>query len=455
MKRLLLSFALLALAAGAFAQQSYYYGAAFRTAAMTIDGVKKAWWVTWWIDPYSPAYDAQLLYQTVILEVDGQPATQSLIDGMVSKSSVTLKTKRPGNIVREVTLKGIPCLGAGPVSEAGIAWFDATRQEGVLCNEDKFAAPILEVMADPDVDFYNFATYDFEFTDRNYLQQKELAVNIENILSSRGLKRNAENPDLLVFLEFYCDSREQYVPPTTSISTRYNREYDIWSRQNVTRQYVESSTQEGYTSVRYIGTLSISMLDAKKVREGARITPVVWQSSYAMKYIDKLNHMEFGTDVGLAMLYCFPYPHVKSVVKQNAYFTGIIYDRSVAGRIAAVIPDSPAEKAGLKAGDVLTAASVGRNPIFKESYDVLYKRYSDNAAKYSPVPDGHGYRVERTRVYDTSLSVNPFIYSYMNYNFADVYEKGQGIEFKVKGADGKARTAGVTPVKMFLLRVMW
>ena len=71
----------------------------------------------------------------------------------------------------------------------------------------------IEVYSDPETDLYGYATYDFEYTDRNTLQQKEAAAALVPLLQKKNLRRDRENPDILIFLEFYSDRRDQYVPP--------------------------------------------------------------------------------------------------------------------------------------------------------------------------------------------------------------------------------------------------
>ena len=43
----------------------------------------------------------------------------------------------------------------------------------------------IEVYSDPETDLYGYATYDFEYTDRNTLQQKEAAAALVPLLQKK------------------------------------------------------------------------------------------------------------------------------------------------------------------------------------------------------------------------------------------------------------------------------
>lgn len=57
-----------------------------------------------------------------------------------------------------------------------------------------------QVYSDPEVSLYDYATFDFEFTENNIIQQKEIAGIIEKKLIGKNLKRDKENPDILILL---------------------------------------------------------------------------------------------------------------------------------------------------------------------------------------------------------------------------------------------------------------
>lgn len=97
-----------------------------------------------------------------------------------------------------------------------------------------------QIYSDPDVSLYDYSTFDFEFTENNVIQQKEISGIIEKELNKKNLKRDRETPDILIYINYYSDKRENYTPPTQEIVTRYKYGYEIGSGWG-TRQYVESA----------------------------------------------------------------------------------------------------------------------------------------------------------------------------------------------------------------------
>lgn len=219
----------------------------------------------------------------------------------------------------------------------------------------------IEVYSDPETDLYGYATYDFEYTDRNTLQQKEAAAALVPLLQKKNLRRDRENPDILIFLEFYSDRRDQYVPPTEQLVTRYRYGWsygDGWR----TRQYIESETAGNYTRTEYLSRLTITMFDAEKARLGSKTPPVIWSAGYDVLYEKRAVLKDFMRNIGGAMLACFPVKNVDRTEHCTYWHTGIVFDRAVAGRVAAVFPGSPAEQAGIPGPENSSQATNRRPP---------------------------------------------------------------------------------------------
>ena len=57
-----------------------------------------------------------------------------------------------------------------------------------------------QIYSDPDVSLYDYSTFDFEFTENNVIQQKEISGIIEKELNKKNLKRDRETPDILIYI---------------------------------------------------------------------------------------------------------------------------------------------------------------------------------------------------------------------------------------------------------------
>ena len=306
--------------------------------------------------PHSPSAQADIQPFDVILSVNGTPVeTQESLSGLLrSAPRAEFQIRRLGNQQLDIAVEGIPCDCARIAAEASWAKLGSAGKSTRYSTRKTLNIEPIEVYSDPETDLYGYATYDFEYTDRNTLQQKEAAAALVPLLQKKNLRRDRENPDILIFLEFYSDRRDQYVPPTEQLVTRYRYGWsygDGWR----TRQYIESETAGNYTRTEYLSRLTITMFDAEKARLGSKTPPVIWSAGYDVLYEKRAVLKDFMRNIGGAMLACFPVKNVDRTEHCTYWHTGIVFDRAVAGRVAAVFPGSPAEQAGIRAGERLTS----------------------------------------------------------------------------------------------------
>jgi membrane-associated protease RseP (regulator of RpoE activity) len=453
MKRLYLFVLACTLVMTAAAQRSWYYGINTRSRSVFLEGKQTDCWVVTGIGDFSPAYKAGVCAMDLIIAIDGKPVDNST--ELKSKSQVALTIRRPGNRTLDISVTGVSVFG-DYVSEERYAFRDVASESDFYVTQEKWDNAI-NIMSDPGVDLYSYATFDFEFVGENILQQKEMATDIENQLTNKGLSRDLDNPDLLVFIEFYSDRREQYVPPTQQLQTRYGTAYNWITRRIEVRQFVESEQAGDYTRVDYLSKLSIAMVDAKKARTENSAALVVWQADYETLSEKKANHKEFGKSIEMCMFYGFPFKFTRRVELNQYLFTGILYNSKVPGKVVGVFPDSPAEKAGIKSGDVIKKSTNGKNTIFKKSFNSLEKK-DDEITRYNNVSFRKNFAFNRISKFGQDKS--PFDNTYMSFwtslpagfltwLYKDTnYDKNPPV-FTVRGGDKKMRQVAVTPEKCF------
>jgi len=209
----------------------------------------------------------------------------------------------------------------------------------------------IQVMNDNEVDFFLYRTFDFEYTNQeDPLTEKEVTSVIQPVLESRGLIRDKDNPDILIFISFYLDKKEQYIPPTQQLTTRYRTDYNFWTKQYETKQYMETHTAGDYTKTEYLTLLKIVFMDAEKAKDGNnKVPPIIWQANY-----EKVSNAKPSiTDAKSAyenML--ISYPIISNEITYCYYDWEIDIDRKYIYTIYPK-PGGFADKLGLHDGDIL------------------------------------------------------------------------------------------------------
>lgn len=110
-----------------------------------------------------------------------------------------------------------------------------------------------------------------------------------------------------------------------------------------------------FTKVTYLTTLNLKFLDASEI-EGSKTPPVVWSGFLSETSAYKTLLTERGNDFFRQMLFQFP---VVWQQNSNPYYPfhyayiGLVYNKDDMRTIGDVIPGSPADKLGIKKGDVI------------------------------------------------------------------------------------------------------
>ncbi len=263
-------------------------------------------------------------------------------------------------------------------------------------------------LRDPEAKFEQYNIFDFEYTStENPIMEKQLASVLQGQLEQKGMKRDQENPDLLVFISFYNGNEKQYIPPTSKVTTRYQYQWDIWSGWG-NKPYVESQQQGGYTQVTYMCSFKVVMMDAKKAKTNPRTPPIVWQSEYSEtsdKEIDLMTVAKARVFPTMIMAYypvfdiSFLYPHDDGLLVYNIEanatefpvnmyykgedgkpimyliptvtynYTGLLFTSNNPDKVVYIYPDSPAEKAGMQVGDRITSVNGRIIPATEKEID--------------------------------------------------------------------------------------
>lgn len=350
------------------------------------------------VSPHFPAQRAGLKPLDILLAVNDKPTNemdlQSLNNNLFGQvgSSIKLAIKRIGlKQIQTIILKNQEPLPANCFTEArlrnNLVSFATRNQKNTYFNfENKDSK---KNMRDPEAQFENYNTFDFEYTNQDDpLLEKKLASILESSIVRRGLKRDRENPDLLVFINMFTGNEKQYVPPTQKISTRYQFGYDIWSGWG-NRQYVESQQTEGYTKVDYFATLKVAFMDAQKAKQQVKVPPIVWQTEENVSSKGPIDLQVIAYYIFSNMMDNYPVNEfdIKKSEYENAalngsikddgnyYYTGLCFDINQPNLVVYVYPESPASKAGITVGDKIIAVNARNMPktVREMENDYLYQ----------------------------------------------------------------------------------
>jgi len=336
------------------------------------------------VTAHFPAQRAGLKPLDIIVAVNGKPTNemslQALNDNLFGQigSTVQLTVKKIGQKeVQKMNLKNQEPLPDNSFSEARLRNNLITINERSKKTTNQAANSYANsTMRDPEAQFENYNTFDFEFTNQTEpLLEKKLASTLESCIVQRGLKRDRENPDLLVFINFFSGNEKQYIPPTQKISTRYQFGYDIWSGWG-NKQYVESQQVGGYTQVNYFATMKLAFMDAQKAKQQVKTPPIVWQSEMNGSFMSAVDLQAIAYNVYSGMLEHFPVSDFNTNATEketasvngsikgdgNYFYTGICYDVKQPNLVVYVYPESPAAKAGIAVGDKIISVNTRKIP---------------------------------------------------------------------------------------------
>ena len=216
--------------------------------------------------------------------------------------------------------------------------------------------------------------------------EKEIIAIILPKLQYIGLRQDKENPDILVMIDFYAGTEKEYVAPEQHITTRYKTEYNVWTQRHETRQYIGSYNTGGYNVIHYLINLKMVFLDTHKVKQGVKLPPIVWQAEYNKSYKNPIEIKSIAGFVYDNMLLNYLVKK-EGVTSHSYYYTGIFYDSDYK-KVVFVMPDSPAEKAGIKVGDIVK--KINKTKI-KSYQDLINSYISINSCSYQYGENRNGY----------------------------------------------------------------
>jgi len=367
-------------------------------------------------------YSPVLMGTDIITAIDGV-STKNLSEDAVyalfeSKPSVTFAIKRWHKELSS-TLTGLPC--TCPPSRVFsedelLALYDNEGRSDIIFSR-------YDTYRDKNVDFYKYKTYDLEFSEGGSpdMYKKQFADELIQKLSSYGLVRDTENPQMLFVVELFSGRKEQYTPPSTSISTSYKYGYDIFKGWGA-YQYITSEQTAGHTDVSNMFKITVSVMDVAQMKQKATIPPVLWSINCIREYGIGKTIMDFAEFEFFSQAFLSFKPlnvFICPMACNWTYYLGIYFDGNNPSVVAAVDPVGPAAKAGLKAGSEILS--------YKNKYGSDVRNYGKKYIPSKPVPSYSYDNLWKSRK-EKEIKENIPNYFYINYSGTSI-----NIDFQYNG----------------------
>lgn len=244
---------------------------------------------------------------------------------------------------------------------------------------DESAKPsTISILADVDVDFFKFNTFDYRLAGDDQLMDKSLMQVFADFLKDKGMKRVTDSPDIYLYVTKDVNNKIEsiYVPKYTTTTNTGDTGVGFSNFLGVKGLNVGGSSGTATTETKDEGSmktnvvadayLEFSVLDAKKL--DSKDAPVVWQLTYSEHRTSEIRLLEaVKTWIGGWMN---QYPFSEPCVSSMAYTWGVFCnDFATDPTISDIVEGSKATQFGCKVGDKIKYVKYESN----DDYSTVYR----------------------------------------------------------------------------------
>lgn len=333
------------------------------------------------IQPSSPAARAGIRVGDIIESVNGTPLTDMSEQDFVAQltqtsNSVSLEVSNFGYKKQLRTLTP-ECHSRELLNERQLA-----QVFSLYSLEDESDRAIIypfDTGREPKISLENVAT--FSFADNSATDSRDHAINkaIRKHLESIGLRYDVDNPDLVIDI-YYTLSHNPYFDAKKAKNNTIVGDMRI-------DPYLKKLTQLPLLPVGadkqvapYILTLGIRIFNSFK------LNTLLWSCEAVEHLLTDYPIEEYATLTAPIMLEQFPFIRYNvnprwRMASHRYHYTGIYLRASDLGQIAYVVPNSPADKAGIRTGDVIVA--INNKPMnMLQELSNAYRDFADKTLSY-------------------------------------------------------------------------
>lgn len=228
--------------------------------------------------------------------------------------------------------------------------------------------------------FENFGN--FAFADENKpLSSTDIALNdaIRKQLEAKGLRYNAADPDIVIDT-YYTLSRNPYFDAKKSkeADRLWDVRIDPDQKSLVQVPFLAVGADKQLAS--YVLTMGI------RVFNGRNLSILLWSCEAVEHLTEEFTVEEYARLATPLMMGQFPFVRYNinpkwRIAAHRHNYTGLYFRTSDLGDIAYVVPNSPADKAGIRSGDVVVAIN-DRPMATVEQLNAAYRRFVENSIQY-------------------------------------------------------------------------
>lgn len=303
------------------------------------------------------------IYATAI---DGElPPLLSVVTEIMGESTQNMSVNKFQEILRknqQVTIRYIHKENGSNINKVCTL---TSKKEYYLAEGVETTAPLakpssINISSDSDVDFFEYNTFDFKIEGDDPLTDKEIMERISLVFEGRGMKRNTDNPDLVLSMTktLQQTTNSVYVPETrqvvnTGSTTTLQRNIFTGKNYLATQQHNTVVTSGGYTHTNVSATfhLVLTIMDGKKLRQDPSSLPVVWKLDYnefSSSAIDIMSTVSNGVSY-----WCLNYPFAQPKFSYSIKTVGVAFRSQEdvrTGEIIDVLQGTDAWNKGLRPG---------------------------------------------------------------------------------------------------------
>ncbi len=341
------------------------------------------------ITPGSPAEKAGLQINDIILEVNGSGTFLKPYQTIMSwfnrsdrNMSISIRNFKTSFKTLQIDKN---CRNRNAISEVQLApVFSFYSLEDV--QDRRFIIPV-KTTTSTDASYAQYRTFDFVSSDES---SRELDKRINAIfiraLGERGLVRDTDDPDFIIQTYYSYQSNPMFKPD----SPTYGSYQSVWRFDTRNKRMVKLPVYNPSEGVRvddivYNIEFGYRFYDRKWKQPGEMT--LIWEGEVTERLSENyplLDYLEMNLPL---LLLKFPYPGNLSFatyqVKNIKYnFTGIEYDINDLKTVMSVAPNSPAENAGIRPGDIILSIQKQSFKHTSKSLTQSYRQFISETMKY-------------------------------------------------------------------------